>query len=292
VSRPIASDPVANATLHNLEGIRAIATGGPIVSELIERMPRLEIICVFGAGYEAVDVAAAHRRSVVVTNTPDVLTDEVADRAVGLLINTVCELPRAEAWLREGRWETDGPYPLTSTLRGRSVGIYGLGRIGSAIATRLIGFALPVAYHNRSPIPHNPYSYVSSLLELARQVDTLIVAVPGGNETHHTIGSEVLSALGPKGALINVGRGSTVDESALITALRTRTILAAGLDVFANEPFVNPQLMKLGNACLLPHVGSGSGDTRAAMADLLVDNLVAWFDRREPLTPIRVLGVD
>lgn len=258
-----------------------------INAAFIDALPNLQIIANLGVGYDSVDAVHAGKKSVMVTNTPDVLTDEVADTTIGLLINTVRELPKAEKWLREGRWVREGSYPLTkATLRGRSVGIFGLGRIGRAIACRIEAFGLPVSYHNRRKIEDVPYSYYPTLVSLAEAVDTLICVAPGGVATHKAVDAAVLRALGPKGVFINIGRGSTVDEEALIAALRDGTILAAGLDVFADEPNVPQALLDCENACLLPHVGSATVHTRQAMADLMVDNLISWFTERQALTPV------
>lgn len=259
----------------------------PIDAAFIDAFPKLEIIANLGVGYDAVDADHAAMRNIMVTNTPDVLTDEVADTAIGLLINTVRELPMAEKWLRDGRWVSEGPYPLTkATLRGRSVGIFGMGRIGRAIAKRIEAFGLSVSYHNRRKAEDVPYTYYPSLLSLAQAVDTLISVAPGGPKTERAVNAEVLRALGPNGVFINVGRGSTVDEEALVAALTDGTILAAGLDVFADEPNVPETLLACKNACLLPHVASASIHTRQRMADLMVDNLVTWFTERRALTPV------
>ena len=259
--------------------------GGKIPRSMIERLPALEIIATSSVGYDGIDVKAAAERGVVVTNTPDVLTDEVADLALGLLLATVREIPRAERYLREGKWP-GSPYPLTTTLRGRSVGIVGLGRIGKAIAHRLEGFGCSIAYHGRRAQVDVVYRYYSSLYDLAAAVDVLIAVTPGGPETKGLIGKEVFEALGPNGIFINVARGSVVDEGALIEALRNGTILAAGLDVFENEPHVPAELIALPNTVLLPHVASASVATRDAMAQLAVDNLIAWAEGRPPLTPV------
>jgi len=267
--------------------VSGIASSTVISAAFIDALPNLQIIANFGVGYDAVDAKHAGKKGVMVTNTPDVLTDEVADTAIGLLINTVRELPRAEKYLREGRWKAEGPYPLTrASLRGRSVGIFGLGRIGRAIAHRIEGFGLPVSYHNRREVQDVSYTYYPTLLALAEAVDTLICVAPGGAGTEKAVNADVLRALGPNGVFINVGRGSAVDEEALIEALRNDTILAAGLDVFASEPNVPEALLACGNACLLPHVASASVPTRQAMADLVVDNLVSWFTRGSALTPV------
>jgi lactate dehydrogenase-like 2-hydroxyacid dehydrogenase len=267
--------------------IRAVASMCTIDPAFIDSLPGLEIIANFGVGYDAVDARHAAKRGVMVTNTPDVLTDEVADTAIGLLLNTLREFGPAENWLRAGNWVLKGAYPLTrGTLRGRSVGIVGLGRIGLAIARRLEGFGVTIAYHNRNPVEGVSYSYFATLLGLAEAVDTLISVAPGGAATAQMFGADVFAALGPEGVFINIGRGSTVDEDALAAALRDRHIFAAGLDVFSDEPHVPHALLDAPNATLFPHVGSASVHTRNAMADLVVDNLIGWFRDRAPLTPV------
>jgi len=217
-----------------------------------------------------------------------VLTEEVADTAIGLLLMTVRELSAAERYLRDLRWPASGPYPLTrGSLRNRTVGIAGLGRIGLAIARRLEAMHVPVVYHNRTPRAGVTYRYYSDLMAMAADVDTLIfVLLPGGEATRHLVNAELLQALGPEGVLINIGRGSTVDEAALIEALASGTILAAGLDVYPKEPEVSEALIALSNVVLLPHVASASVHTREAMGQLVVDNLKSWFDSGKPLTPV------
>jgi lactate dehydrogenase-like 2-hydroxyacid dehydrogenase len=240
-----------------IRGIASTGSHGPIGQALFDKLPKLEIVSHFGVGYDNVDVVEAGRRGIVVTNTPGVLTDEVADLTLGLLIATVRELPRAEQHVRTGEWRKRA-YPLTATLRDRSVGILGLGRIGKAIATRCEAFGLTVAYHGRNRQVGSPYEYFESPHELAQAVDVLIAVTPGGSETRHLVDARVLEALGPNGIFINVARGSVVDEDALIAALRSKTILAAGLDVFENEPNIRPEFLELNNAALLPHVTSAS----------------------------------
>lgn len=267
--------------------IVGVASMTTISSDFIDAFPNLEIIANFGVGYDAVDAAHAASRKVMVTNTPDVLSDEVADTTVGLLLNTLREFPKAEAYLRAGRWVKEGTYPLTPlTLRGRTVGIFGLGRIGLAIARRLEAFGVAIHYHTRNRRGDVDYPWHDTLIGLAGAVDTLIVVVPGGAATDKAIDASVLDALGPNGVLISVGRGSTIDEAALISALGERRIAAAGLDVFADEPNVPQALIDLPNACLLPHVASASVSTRNAMADLVVGNLLAWFDGRPAVSPV------
>ncbi|MFC5506544.1 MULTISPECIES: 2-hydroxyacid dehydrogenase [Hyphomicrobiales] len=267
--------------------VRGIAGGGHVRIDgaLFDALPKLEMIANFGVGYDNVDAAEAGRRGLVVSNTPDVLTDEVADLAIGLLIATVRQLPQVDRYLREGKW-LKAPYPLTTSLRKRKVGIVGLGRIGKAVAQRVEAFGLPVVYHGRSRQADVAYRYYPSLVEMAADVDTLISVAPGGASTHHIINAEVLKALGPDGILINVGRGTVVDEQALIAALRDKTILSAGLDVFEDEPRVPAELIAIDHVVLLPHVGSASVHTREQMGQLVVDNLVSWFEGKGPLTPV------
>lgn len=249
--------------------------------------PSLEIFSNFGVGYESVDSAYAAKRGIVVTNTPGVLTEETADTALGLLLNTLRELPRAEAYLRAGRWKKEGDYPLTQgTLRGRKAGIFGLGRIGKAIARRLSAFGVPVSYCGRTRQAELELPYFERLVDLASSVDILIASAPGGASTRHAVNAEVLAALGPNGVLINIGRGSVVDEAALISALSRGAIMAAGLDVYENEPQVGPKLLSLANTCLLPHVGSASVATRRSMAELAALNVVSWIEDGKALTPV------
>ena len=268
--------------------VRGLARGGHahIGRDLIERLPHLEIIASFGVGYDGIDLVAAAEHGVVVTNTPDVLTEEVADTALGLLLMTVRELSAAERYLRAGRWAAEGPYPLSASLRDRMVGIVGLGRIGLAVARRRDAMKVEVAYHSRSARADTPYRYYDNLRRMAADVDVLLSILPGTEATKHLINASILEALGPDGILVNVGRGSVVDEGALVSALKDGTIRAAGLDVFADEPNVSPELVALTNAVLLPHVGSASVHTRNAMGQLVVDNLTSWFRDGKPLTPV------
>lgn len=267
--------------------VRAIATRGgqKVDAALMARLPALEIVANFGVGYDTVDAAAAARQGVIVTHTPDVLNEEVADLTLGLLLATIRQIPQADAFVRAGRWPA-GPFPLTGTLRGRTIGMVGMGRIGRAIAHRLEGFGVPIGYHARHPQPDLAYAYYADLMAMARAVDTLIVIVPGGAATRNLINGEVLAALGADGIVVNVARGSVVDEAALLAALLERRIRGAGLDVFAREPHVPEAFFALDNVVLLPHVGSATGFTRQAMGQLVVDNLLAWFDGRGPLTPV------
>jgi lactate dehydrogenase-like 2-hydroxyacid dehydrogenase len=247
------------------------------------RFPNLEIVSTFGVGYDHVDAGWAARHGIVVTNTPEVLTEEVADTA-GCFCARCASCRRRH--LRAGKWR-DKAYPLTkATLRNRTVGMVGMGRIGKAIARRLDAFGVPVVYHSRRPQPGVAYRHYPDLVGMAREVDTLMVIVPGGAETRNLINAEVLRALGPNGILINIARGSVVDEPALIKALQDRTIYAAGLDVFADEPAVPDELVAMEHVVLLPHVASASVHTREMMDRLVVDNLLSWFAGRGPLTPV------
>lgn len=262
-------------------------TGVKTDEALLARLPKLKVIGNFGVGYDSIDVAAAAKRGIVITNTPDVLTEEVADTALGLLIMTVRELGRAEQYMRAGRWPVEGDYPLTpGSLRDRSIGMMGLGRIGRAITRRLEAFGLPIAYYARNRQSDVTYPYYSDLVAMADDVDTLIAILPGGPATESIVNREVLQALGPRGIFINMARGSIVDEAALLEALKSRTILGAGLDVFRNEPNVNSEFLTLPNATVLPHVGSASVYTRDLMGQLVVDNLLAYLNRKPPKTPV------
>ena len=252
----------------------------------LARFPKLEIVSCFGVGYDHVDAAYARDHNIMVTNTPDVLTEEVADVAMGLLISTLREFVKADRYVRSGLWQTQN-YPLSvGSLRDRKIGIVGMGRIGQAIARRLEASRVPVSYHSRKPASGVSYKHYGDLIEMAKAVDTLIVIVPGGASTNKMINADVMKALGPRGVIINVARGSVIDEPALVTALKSGTILAAGLDVFEKEPNVPDELKSMQNVVLLPHIGSASVVTRNAMDQLVVDNLKAWFAGKPPLTPV------
>ena len=268
-------------------GVRALAVSGAagrIDASWFDRLPALEIVANFGVGYDAIDVAEATRRGIVVTNTPGVLNEEVADLTVGLLLATVRRIPQADRFVREGCWSTRS-FPLSPTLRGRRVGILGLGAIGRAVARRLEAFDVPISYHGRSRQDVR-YEYRPSAMALAEACDVLLVLVPGGAATTGLVDEAVLAALGTCGILINVSRGSTVDQTALVAALQRGTIAAAGLDVFADEPHVPPELCAMGNVVLLPHIGSATDQTRDAMGRLVVNNLASWFAGNGPVSPV------
>jgi lactate dehydrogenase-like 2-hydroxyacid dehydrogenase len=252
----------------------------------LARFPKLEIVSAFGVGYDHVDAAYARDHDIMVTNTPDVLTEEVADIAMGLLIATLREFVKADKYLRCGLWLTE-QYPLSAgSLRDRKVGMVGMGRIGQAIARRLDASKVPVVYHARNPVAGLSHQHYPDLIEMAKAVDTLVVIVPGGPGTEKMINADVMKALGPRGVIVNVARGTVVDEQALIQGLNSGTILAAGLDVFEREPNVPDELKAMQNVVLLPHIGSASVVTRNAMDQLVVDNLKAWFAGKPPLTPV------
>lgn len=263
-----------------------VANGEAKVSrELIAQLPALEMITVFGVGYDGVDVVAARERGIPVTHTPGVLNDDVADLAMGLLLAVARRIPQADRFIRDGGWPK-GPMPLARKLSGSKLGIVGMGRIGQAIAERALAFRMSVAYTARSARGHLDYTYYPDAAALAEAVDFLVVITPGGAATRGMIDAKVLQALGPDGYLVNVARGSVVDQDALILALQNGTIAGAGLDVFVDEPNVPDALRALNNVVLTPHIGSGTRQTREAMGQLTFDNLHAHFAGRPLLTPV------
>ena len=267
--------------------IRAIAASGEskVGVDLLRQLPALEIISVMGVGYDGIDVAAAKARNVIVTHTPNVLNDDVADLAIGLMLCAARQLPAADRFVRAGEWPR-GPMPLARKMSGARLGLVGMGRIGQAIAKRAEAFAMRVAYTARNGKPGLPYRYHQSAAALAAESDFLVVITPGGAGTRHLINAEVLAALGSKGILVNVARGSVVDEVALIDALERGVIGGAGLDVFENEPNVPARLMALPQVVLVPHIGSATGQTRQAMADLALANLTAHFGGQRLPSPV------
>ena len=267
---------------------RGVAVTGLVGADraMLSQFPKVEIVSSFGVGYDHIEVAYAAERGIIVTNTPDVLTEEVADVALGLLIATLREFVAADRYVRSGLWRAQA-YPLSvGSLRDRKVGIVGMGRIGQAIGRRLEACQVPVVYHSRKPAEGVGYTHFPNLIEMAKAVDTLVVIVPGGASTAKMINAEVMQALGPRGVIVNVARGSVIDEPALIAALKSGTILAAGLDVFASEPNVPDEFKTMQNVVLLPHIGSASVVTRNAMDQLVVDNLLDWFAGKPPRTPV------
>jgi hydroxypyruvate reductase len=266
--------------------IRGLVQGGGTMTPttLLDALPKLEIISVFGVGYDGVPVAYCKERGIKVTNTPDVLTDDVADVALGLILMTGRGFAKLNRFARAGEWEKKSP-ELATKLGGRRVGILGLGRIGKAIAQRVAAMGMKVSYTGRSR-QNVPYDYAPDLKALAAGVDFLVVACPGGEATRHIVNADVLAALGKKGTLVNIARGSIVDEPALVAALEAGTIKAAGLDVFADEPHIPAKLLSMDNVVVLPHVGSATRETRQAMGDLCKANLDAYFAGKRVLTLI------
>ena len=282
-----ASDKAQFLSDHG-SNIRGIATRGELGAsrELIEALPNLEIISIYGVGYDAVDLAAARERKIRVTNTPDVLTKDVADLAVGMMLVQARGMIGGDAWVRTGDW-TRGAYPLKSQAHGKRVGVLGLGRIGFEVARRLAGFDMDIAYSSKAPKDHAAdWTFIADPVELAARSDFLFVTLAASAETRHIVDRKVIEALGPEGMLINVSRAANIDEEALLDALETRTLGSAALDVFAGEPHLNPRFLKLDNVLLQPHMASGTFETRKAMGALVFDNLSAHFDGRSLPTPV------
>jgi lactate dehydrogenase-like 2-hydroxyacid dehydrogenase len=284
----------AEFTLHALadgeypaEAITHIATNGHdgVPADVMASLPNLKMVSCYGVGYDAIDVQAARARGIVVTHTPNVLNAEVATTAVMLMMACYRELLRDDAWVRSGNWEAKGNAPLTRSVDNQTVGILGLGRIGHAIADKLAPFDATIVYHSRSKKDVD-YQYYDDLVDMARDVDCLICITPGGPSTQRIVNREVINALGPQGTLINVSRGSVVDEDALISALEEGRLGWAGLDVFEAEPKVPERLRTLSNVVLLPHVGSATVETRAAMGVLTVDNLLQHLAEGTVISPV------
>jgi lactate dehydrogenase-like 2-hydroxyacid dehydrogenase len=258
--------------------VRGVATFGPMTvdGKFMDALPKLEIISNFGVGVDAINLDDAKKRGIIVTNTPDVLNEAVADTALALLLNTVRRFPQSEVYLRGANWASRGPYPLTTDAGGKVLGILGLGRIGEAIAKRAMACNMQIRYHNRRK-KDVPYPYDPDPVTLAKNSDVLMVVTPGGPETNKLVNARVLDALGPQGFLINIARGSVIDEPVLLRYLQEKRIAGAGLDVFADEPRVPPEFFTLENAVLFPHVGSATVETRKAMGDLQIENLRLHF---------------
>lgn len=268
--------------------VRAIATDGASGASraVMERLPALEIVVCQGVGYDAIDIGYAAERGVKVTNTPGVLNDAVANLTLGLMLSLCRRLPQCDRYLREGRWKAEGSHPLTAELTGAKVGILGLGRIGKEIARRCEAFKMEVAYHGRHEQADQPYRYYADLVEMAAAVDWLVVIAPGSPETTRIVNRAVMEALGPEGSLVNVARGTLVDEPVLVELLQAGKLGGAALDVFEDEPNVPEPLLAMENVVLLPHCGSATHKTRRAMGDLVLDNLAAHLAGRPLLTPV------
>jgi len=255
-------------------------------AEMMDRLPALRLIASWGVGYETIDVAAASARNIRVTNTPDVLDDCVADMAWALLLATARRIPEGDRYVKGGQWRTIGAFPLATRVSGKRLGILGMGRIGEAIARRASGFDMEVRYHNRRKRNDVPWGYASSLKELAGWADFLAIACVGGPATRHLVNAEVIDALGPKGILINIARGSVIDQPAMLAALRDGRLGGAGLDVLDNEPAVPPELAQMDQVSLMPHTASATRETRRQMEQLVIDNLEAFLQGRPLLTPV------
>src|SRR2546428_1244571 len=279
-----AADRAAFLKQH-AQKVRGLASFGPmpVDGKLMDALPKLEIISNFGVGVDAINLEDAKKRGIIVTNTPDVLNDCVADTAFALVLNSLRKFPQSEVYLRAGKWASRGPYPLTTSVGGKTLGILGLGRIGEAIARRALASGMKIRYHNRRK-KDAPYPYDPDPVTLARNSDVLMIVTPGGPETSTLVSTKVLDALGPEGYVVNIARGSVMDEPMLLRYLQEKRIAGAGLDVFADEPVVPPEFFSLDNAVLFPHVGSATAETRKAMGNLQIENLRRLFAGQTGLT--------
>ena len=282
------TNPVKQLPEQVAASINAIVTSGTIAltNQLIDRLPELKIISSSGVGYDAIDVELCNKRAIKVCNTPGLMTNDVADIAIMLILATRRRLIFGEQWVRSNQWAEKGPMPLTSSLTGKKLGIVGLGRIGQAIAARAQAMQLEIAYFGRNKQNNCEYQYENKLIDLAKWADILVVCCPGGKATVGLINKQILVALGKQGTLINVARGSVVDQEALIEALANKTIDSAGLDVFTKEPCDGDIFKDLNNIVLSPHHGSGTVETRANMSQMVVDNLEAYFSGKALITPV------
>ena len=275
-------DPEAFTKVTAFVGVGSAAK---VDRNLLAMFPNVKMISIFGVGYDGIDVAAAKERGIQVTHTPDVLTDDVADLAMGLILSIGRRITQSDKFVRNADWVSE-PFTMTHKVTGTRLGVVGLGRIGQAIAKRAAAFDMTIAYTGRRAKTNAPFRYYPTASELAANSDYLVVAVPGGDDTKNMINAQVLKALGPKGIVINIARGSVVDQTALIQALKDKSIAGAGLDVFWDEPNIDPQFFKLQNVVLTPHNGSNTHETRRAMADLALANLKAFFDEQPLVTLI------
>jgi hydroxypyruvate reductase len=284
----LANQPDPDAFLA-AEGHRfnAVITTAPVgaSADFMAKLPNLKVVACRGIGVEKVDLEYARAHGIAVSCTPDVLTDCVADLAMGLIIDTARGMTASDRFVRAGRWPS-GPFPLSTKVSGKKLGILGLGKIGNAIAKRAQAFDMEIRYHNRRPVTASPYAYVPSMVELAQWCDFFMVAVDGGPQSRNLVTKEVLSALGPKGFIFNIARGTVIDEAALIDALQNKTIAGAGLDVFLNEPRINDVFFSMDNVVLIPHAGSGTVETRTAMEGLVLENIESFFATGKLVTPV------
>ena len=267
--------------------VTAVASSNPrgLDAPTMAKLPKLKVISHFGVGYETVDVDAASKRGIKVTNTPDVLTEEVADLAIALVLATLRRIPQGDKYVRTGQW-LKGAMPLADTVQGKTLGIIGAGRIGQAIAKRALALNMQVAYQGPNKKAALPYAYFADPVQLAKESDVVMVACPGGDATKNLVSRAVIDAIGPKGYIVNIARGSIIDEPALLEALQQNRIAGAGLDVFVDEPRVPEAFFALDNVVLQPHVGSATHTTRKAMGQLVIDNLAAHFAGKPLVTPV------
>lgn len=284
---PSSPDERAAFLADHAESIQVLVTPGPVgaKADLINSLPALRAIVNVGVGYDSIDLNAAYSRNIVVSNTPGVLNSCVADLAIGLLLDIFRHISAADRFIRRREWQTR-EYPLTTQFSHSRIGIVGLGRIGREIAHRLEAFGIDIMYFNRRRLPDSPYTYVADPVQLAQRCDALVVSISGGTATKGLISREVLEALGPKGYLVNVSRGSVVDESALVSLLTQGRLAGAGLDVFAREPSVPEDLLAMDNVVVVPHIGSATRTTRAAMNDLAFQNLKGFLETGRLVTPV------
>ncbi len=281
-------DGLVNFLTANGSKIEAIATNGHagVSKQIMDGTPNLRVISCYGVGYDAIDVLAAKAKGVIVTHTPNVLNNDVANTAIMLMLAVSRRLLRDDQWVRSGNWKAKGNAPLTTSIEGKRVGIVGLGRIGETIARKLEAFSCDIVYHTRNQKPESPYRYYADLVEMAKDVDYLVVITPGGASTNKLVNRDVMNALGPQGTLINVARGTVVDEAEMVKALREGRLGNAGLDVFEAEPQVPEALFEMENVVLTPHVASATVETRQAMGDLTVENLVRFFKEGKVTSPV------
>ena len=279
-------DELASMSDDAIANVAGLATHGWAPSELIDRLPNLKLISSFGVGYDGVAADYAAQKGIIVTHTPNVLNDDVANTAIMLTLATMRRLVEQDGYLRAGRWVKEGNAPLTRSIAGKTVGIVGLGRIGEAIAEKLSVFNCTTVYHSRNEKPGVNYRYYGDLVEMAADCDVLIAITPGGPATNKLINKDVIDALGADGTLVNVARGTVVDEAELVKALQDGRLGSAGLDVFEDEPNVPEVLFGMNNVVLTPHVASATQETRQAMSDLVVENLITYFKEGAPVTPV------
>jgi len=282
---PVRSD-VEKLSAGQCKDVEGLATFGWAPADLMSKFPNLKLVSSFGVGYDGVDVAHAAENGILVTHTPNVLNDDVANTTIALILTTMRRIVAQDKYLRDGRWVKEGNAPLTTSIRGKKIGIVGLGRIGEAIAEKLSVFKCETVYHSRNEKPDAPYVYYGNLLDMARDCDVLIAITPGGPATNKLINRDVIDALGSQGTLINVARGTVVDEMEMVKALKDGRLGAAGLDVFEDEPNVPEELFPLENVVLTPHVASATWETRQAMSDLMVENLMSYFSTGKVHTPV------